>query len=283
MRPGTVPARRELRALAASPVTADQGARYLHPRRATASATASIRSSDSCRRLSRPDPRIPPHRAPHAPTSVSPVFPSSPGHRFRRPSIIPCRLEPSPRDQLCREGSTDDVRQGTAARAGQRGVCRGDFLSPSRWWRVEGLSRAARSDYGTAASMGACSAQAQPVSTPFRASANAAAPPARRNDREPARAPRRRTRRSARATSPASFALDLSRGARTPHPTRRLRSVPRENAACLNTTSRRAVISPRAAERSWSNICSSAAHRSSRSASDNPVPLRSSAANGADT
>ena len=80
--------------------------------------------------------------------------------------------------------------------------------------------------------MGACSAQAQPVSTPFQASANAAAPPARRNHREPARAPRRRTRRSARATPPASFALDLSRGARTSHPTRRLRSVPRETAAC---------------------------------------------------
>ena len=138
----------ELRALAASPVTADRGARYLHPRRATASATASIRSSDWCRRLSRPDPRIPPHRAAHAPTSVSPVFPSSPGHRLRPPPIIPCRREPSPLDQLCRAGSTDDVPQGTAARARRRGVCRGDFVSPSRWWRVEGLSGAARSDYG---------------------------------------------------------------------------------------------------------------------------------------
>ena len=52
---------------------------YLHPRRASASAIASIRSSDSCRRLSRPDPRIPPRRAVHAPTSVSPVFTPTPG------------------------------------------------------------------------------------------------------------------------------------------------------------------------------------------------------------
>ena len=50
----------------------------------------------------------------------------------------------------------------------------------------------------------------------------------------------------------------------------RRRTMP-SGLACRNTPSRRGAISPRAAERSWSNICSSAAHRSS---SDTHWPAR---------
>ena len=140
----------ELRALVASPVTADRGARYLHPRRASASAIASIRPrirvcgfldlTPAYRRtapLLRPPPC--PRFLPRPPVSA----PSLP--------IAPRRREPLPRD-----------------------------------WRIG-------------------------------------------------------------STCPIALPSAL---------------------ACLNTTIRRAVISPRAAERSWSNICSSDAHRSSMSASE---------------
>ena len=50
-----------------------------------------------------------------------------------------------------------------------------------------------------------------------------------------------------------------------------------------NTISLRLAISPRAAERSWSNIWVSACHSSSRSASEKPVPLAGWLASGAET
>ena len=84
VRPGTVQARRASSARS-FPRDGRSRGRYLHPRRASASAIASIRSSDSCRRLPRPDPRVPPHRAAHAPTSVSPVFAPTPGIGFVPP------------------------------------------------------------------------------------------------------------------------------------------------------------------------------------------------------
>ena len=69
--------------------------------------------------------RIPACRARSlAPTLVSPVLAPTPGLGPVPTPITPCRRKPSPRDQLCRGGSTEYVPQEAAPTAAQPNVWR---------------------------------------------------------------------------------------------------------------------------------------------------------------
>ena len=146
VRPGTVQARRASSARSFPRDGRPRGALPPSPARQRALRRSPPSVPGFVSAFSSPDLRIQPHRAAHAPTSVSTVFASTPGIGSVRLQSFPAGVSRCP-GPVCAEGSTDSLQQEAAHAAARRGMWRGVSLSASRWRHAQRLPVAAWSDY----------------------------------------------------------------------------------------------------------------------------------------